>query len=125
MRFLLPVLVLFIAACSADATRIRLVNNTAFNLENGELSFGSEPEDIDFLAAGDESRYFRFNGADDCNRTFTAGLQSFGEVAFPPDNCVQPLPIAPGKYSLVLTLEPFVNPDGTTATGAFLRLRED
>lgn len=124
MRFLL-LLLLPLAACSGDATRVRIVNNTAFNLEDGELSFGSDTEEISFLAPGDESRYFRFNGADDCNRVFTAELQSFGSISSDTIACNEPMPIAPGKYSLVLAFEPSTGPGGTMINSIFLRLRED
>lgn len=125
MRFFLPLLLLTIVACTPDATRVRLVNNTAFNLENGELSFGGEAEEIRFLAAGDDSSYFRFDGADDCDRSFTAELQSFGDVMNNNEPCLGPQPIAPGKYSLVLAFEATTNADGTISNGVFLRLRED
>lgn len=125
MRLLLFLLMLSTAACSGDATRIRLVNATSFNLENASLSFGSEPQIIDFLAAGDDTSYFRFDGADDCNREFMGELQSFGSIGSGFIDCGEPAPIAPGNYSLTIAFEEFIGLNGQLENGVFLRLRED
>lgn len=125
MRLLLPLLLLLFASCAGDATRIRLVNATSFNLEAASLSFGNGEETINFLAAGDDTRYFRFDGADDCERQFTGQLQGFGSIQSGFWLCAMPEPIAPGKYSLTIAFEQFTGPDGQIEDGVFLRLRED
>ena len=125
MRILLPLLFLLITACTGDATRVRIVNNTSFNLEEVTFSFGGEETELSLVRAGDESRYFRFDGADDCQREFIGQLQSFGEVESGFWNCVQPEPITPGKYSLLLEFSEVFFADGTVENGVFLRLQED
>lgn len=125
MRFLLPLCLLFFVACSGDATKVRLVNATSFNLENAALSFGGNEEAVAFLAAGDDSKYFRFDSADDCNRRFMGTLQSFGEISSNDIICGEPAPLLPGKYSLTIAFEAVPLPDGTLANEVFLRLRQD
>lgn len=125
MRILFPLLLLTVAACTPDATRVRIVNATSFNLEDGELAFGGEAEEIRRLTPGNDSGYFRFDGADDCDRTFTGRLDGFGEITNNAEPCTDPLLLLPGKYSLTLRFEETSNPDGTSASGVFLRLSED
>lgn len=125
MRILLPLLLLTLTACTPDATRVRIVNTTSFNLLDGELAFGGETESINRLSPGEESGYFRFDGADDCDRTFTGRLEGFGEVTNNAEPCTGPLPLLPGKYSLTLRFEPTLNADGTSTNSIFLRLSED
>lgn len=125
MRFILPLICLFFMTCSGEATRIKLVNATSFNLENASLSFGSEPEEIDFLAAGDDTRYMRFDGADDCDRAFMGQLQSFGSIESGFWVCGEPEPIGPGEYSLTIAFEQIVGANGQPENAVFLRLREE
>ena len=125
MRLLPPLLCLLFIACGSNATKIRVVNATSFNLEDATLSFGGTPEEIDFLAAGDDTRYFRFDGADDCERQFNGQLQSFGSIESDFRACGQPEPIPPGKYSLTIAFESFINTNGQMENSVFLRLRED
>lgn len=125
MRFLLPLCLLFFATCTGDATKVRLVNATSFNLEDATLSFGGNEASVDFLGAGDETRYFRFDGADDCDRQFTGVLLDFGEISSGFWVCGQPAPLLPGKYSLTVAFEEVNQPDGSVRNDLFLRLRED
>ncbi|MFT5997812.1 MAG: hypothetical protein ACI81P_000257 [Neolewinella sp.] len=116
------------ALFSADGIYIRLKNETDTQLTDLNFSFGFEENTrfVSRLNPGRASGYYRFEFADRCSGIFLEGqLASGGTVNIGRTGCAVPDPIAPGRYSFVISEVAFSDPDSTRGTFIQTEVVED
>ncbi len=123
-------ILIFLTGCDPDEgrTRIRVSNETSIELHNVSYSFGFTEEEriVNNIPPERASDYRRFEQADRCSGwtlagTFADGLEVRRGVAI----CTVADPLPPGKYSLLVRRNIFVDNDGTVQTSVSTDIVED